>query len=166
METGEKRQICLRINSKEYKVEVSANESLLDVIREKLRLTGTKKGCEEGECGSCTVLMDGEPILSCMRLAIDCEGYDITTIEGLADARTGELHILQKAFVENGGIQCGFCTPGMILAAKALLDKNLSPTDEVIREALNGNICRCTGYMGIINSVKAAADVMRGERRK
>ena len=162
---GTSKIIQLTVNAKKYKVEVSANETLIDVLREKLKLTGTKKGCDQGECGSCTVLVGGEPLLSCMLLAIECDGFDITTIEGLANPKTGELHILQKSFIENGGIQCGFCTPGVILAAKALLDKNISPTDEEIREAINGNICRCTGYMGIVNSIKAAAGAIRQERR-
>jgi carbon-monoxide dehydrogenase small subunit len=167
MERGDTtRVVGLTVNSREYTTEVNANETLADVLREKLQLTGTKKGCEQGECGSCTVLINGEPVLSCMLLAIECEGVDITTIEGLSNPKTGELHILQKAFIENGGIQCGFCTPSMILAAKALLDRNLSPTDEEIREAINGSICRCTGYMGIIASIKVAAEGLRKERRQ
>jgi carbon-monoxide dehydrogenase small subunit len=163
---GTTKAIQLTVNDKKCKVEVGANETLLDVLREKLLLTGAKKGCDQGECGTCTVLVDGEPLLSCMLLAIECEGVAISTIEGLANPKTGELHALQKAFIDNGGIQCGFCTPGMILAAKALLERNGSPTDEEIREAIDGNICRCTGYMGIVTSIKAAAEVIRQERRQ
>lgn len=163
---GENKRIALTVNDNLYEVEVHPNETLLDVLREQLFLTGTKKGCDEGECGSCTVLIDGEPLLSCMLLAIECDGVAITTIEGLQDSKTGELHPLQRAFIDNAGIQCGFCTPGMILAAKALLDKNSSPTEEEIREAINGNICRCTGYVGIVNSIKAAARAQERERRQ
>ena len=158
---GETTSLRLKVNTKEYKLEVSASETMVEVLREKLGLKGTKSGCEEGECGACTILVNGEPKPSCILLAIECEGLDITTIEGLADPKTGELHPLQKAFIENGGVQCGFCSPGMILAAKALLDRNSSPSDLEIREAINGNICRCTGYAGIINSIKAAAEVIR-----
>ncbi|MBI4595435.1 MAG: (2Fe-2S)-binding protein [Candidatus Tectomicrobia bacterium] len=147
-------------------VEVGANETLLDVLRERLYLTGTKKGCDAGECGACTILADGKPMLSCLLLAIDCEGKDILTIEGMADPRTGELHPIQKAFIENNGLQCGFCTPAMILSAQALLSANISPTEEEIREAIDGNICRCTGYVGIVNSIKAAAEQMRKQRRQ
>ena len=157
--------VQLTVNSKEYKVEVNANETLLDVLREKLRLTGTKKGCDAGECGACTVLVDGQPMLSCLLLAIDCGGKDILTIEGMANPKTGELHPIQRAFIEHDGLQCGFCTPAMILSAQALLSTNISPTEEEIREAIDGNICRCTGYVGIIKSISAAAEEMRKQGR-
>jgi carbon-monoxide dehydrogenase small subunit len=157
---GEK-VVQLTVNSKEYKVEVNANETLLDVLREELGLTGAKNGCDAGECGACTILLDGKPVSSCLLLAIECEGKDILTIEGLADPRTGELHPIQKAFIDNYAVQCGFCTPGIILTAKALLDKNKSPTQEEIREAVNGHICRCTGYIDIFKAISAAAENIR-----
>lgn len=163
---GTKRIQRLTVNAKEWEVEVAANETLLDVLRERLRLTGTKKGCDAGECGACTILVDGKPMLSCLLLAIDCEGKDILTIEGMADPKTGELHPIQKAFIEHNGLQCGFCTPAMILSAQALLNTNISPTEEEIREAIDGNICRCTGYVGIVNSITAAAEQMRKQRRQ
>jgi carbon-monoxide dehydrogenase small subunit len=163
---GEK-VVQLTVNSKEYKVEVNANETLLDVLREELGLTGAKNGCDAGECGACTILLDGKPVSSCLLLAIECEGKDILTIEGLADPRTGELHPIQKAFIDNYAVQCGFCTPGIILTAKALLDKNKSPTQEEIREAVNGHICRCTGYIDIFKAISAAAEnIGKGGGRK
>ena len=163
---GEK-VVQLTVNSKEYKVEVNANETLLDVLREELGLTGTKNGCDAGECGACTILLDGKPVSSCLLLAIECEGKDILTIEGLADPRTGELHPLQKAFIDNHAVQCGFCTPGIILTAKALLDKNKSPTQEEIMEAINGHICRCCGYISISKAISAAAEnIRKGGGRK
>jgi len=148
----------LNVNGEDHDVEVGANETLVKVLHEKLGLTGTKVGCESGECGACTVLIDGEPVSSCLTLAIDCEGRKIFTIEGLADPETGQLHPIQEAFIENFGFQCGYCTPGFILVAKALLDKKAGGklTDEEIREAIAGNICRCGDYMGIIQSIKAA----------
>ena len=155
--------VKLTVNSKEYKVEVNANETLLDVLREELGLTGAKNGCDAGECGACTILMDGKPVSSCLLLAIECEGKDILTIEGLADPRTGELHPIQKAFIDNYAVQCGFCTPGIILTAKALLDNNPSPTQEEIREAVNGHICRCCGYISIFKAISAAAENIRKE---
>ena len=156
--------VQLTINSQEYSVTVSPNETLLDVLREKLDLTGTKNGCDAGECGACTVLIDGKPMSSCLLLAIDCEGKDILTIEGMADPITGELHPIQKAFIDHHGVQCGFCTPGMILVAKALLDKNKTPTEEEVREEINGNICRCSDYVSIVESILAAAGELRRER--
>lgn len=158
---GTRKILQLTVNAKKWELEVGANETLLDVLREKLRLTGTKRGCDSGECGACTVLVDGQPMLSCLLLAIDCGGKDILTIEGLANPQTGELHPIQKAFIEHDGLQCGFCTPAMILSAQALLNANTSPTEEEIREAIDGNICRCTGYVGIIKSIAAAAGEMR-----
>jgi carbon-monoxide dehydrogenase small subunit len=151
----------MRINGQDSEIEVRPNELLVDVLRERLGLTGTKIGCEAGDCGACTVLIDGKPTLSCLTLAIECEGKEIMTIEGVGDAVKGELHPLQKAFVKHYGVQCGFCTPAMILTAKAFLDKNPNPKEEEIREAINGVICRCTGYMQIVESILAAAEEMR-----
>ena len=157
----------LTINDKEWEVEVDANETLLDVLREKLRLTGTKNGCDAGECGACTVLVDGQPMLSCLLLAIECGGKDILTIEGMANPETGELHPIQKAFIDNYAVQCGFCTPGIIMTTKALLDKNASPTQKEIREAVNSHICRCTGYLDIFKAISAAAEnIGKGGGRK
>jgi len=154
--------IHMVVNGQDREIEVRSNELLADVLRERLGLTGTKIGCEAGECGACTVLINGKPTLSCLTLAIECEGKEILTIEGIGDAAKGELHPLQKAFVEHYGVQCGFCTPAMILTAKALLDKNPNPVDEEIREAINGVICRCTGYMQIVESILAAAEEIKG----
>jgi len=156
-----KKSLKFIVNGVEAILEVKTNETLANVLREKLDLTGTKIGCDAGECGACTVLIDGEPIVSCLTLAIDCEGKDIMTIEGLADQSTGELHPIQKAFIENHGAQCGFCTPGVIMSSKTLLDKNQNPSRLEIREALNGHICRCTGYVSIVDSVSAAAEMMK-----
>ena len=152
------RVVTLHINGKTCSLHMEANEILLNVIRDRLNLTGTKYGCGIGECGSCTVLADGLPILSCQTLAISMEGKQITTIEGIG--RPGALHPLQEAFIDEGAIQCGFCTPGMILAAKALLDRNPDPSNEEIKDALRGNFCRCTGYVNIIKAVRAAAEQM------
>ena len=157
------RPITLTVNGEEYKVKVGITDTLAHILREKLGLTGTKTICNEnGECGACTVLMDGEPVLSCLTLAIECEGKNILTIEGLADPFTGELHAIQKAFVDYSGMQCGMCTPGMILVSKALLDSNPNPTEDEIREALAGNICRCGNYKRITECVLAAAASIRG----
>ena len=134
---------------------------MVEVLREKLGLTGTKIGCNRGECGACTVLIDGEATLSCLTLAIECEGKEVLTIEGLEDPKTRELDPIQTAFMENFGIQCGFCTPGMVMSAKALLNKNPNPSEEEIKEGIQGNLCRCTGYKQIIESILAAAEKMR-----
>jgi carbon-monoxide dehydrogenase small subunit len=143
----------LRVNGEDHRVSFAPYKTLLEVLREDLGLTGTKHGCELGECGACAVLVDGEPILSCLSLGLDATGREITTIEGLAeDAR---LHPLQAAFADHGGSQCGYCTPGILLTAKALLDRIDKPTREQIREALSGNLCRCTGYQQIFESVEA-----------
>lgn len=150
-----KRRIELRINGEIYELEVEPRSTLLKVIREILGLTGTKCGCERGECGSCTVLMNGLPVNSCLVLAVEAEGSDILTIEGLS--KDGTLHILQKNFVEYGAIQCGFCTPGMIMTAKALLDTNHRPTEEEVRQYIAGNFCRCTGYDKIVKSILSSA---------
>lgn len=157
-----KRIIRMVINGKDREIEVRPNELLVDLLRERLGLTGTKTGCEAGDCGACTVLINGEPILSCLTLAIDCHEKEILTIEGLGDADKGELHPLQRSFVEHYGVQCGFCTPAMILVAKSLLDKNPNPDEREIREAINGVICRCTGYVQIVESIQAAAKSASG----
>jgi carbon-monoxide dehydrogenase small subunit len=149
----------LRVNGEEQPVSFAPYKTLLEVLREDLNLTGTKHGCELGECGACAVLVDGQPLLSCLELAVQCEGRDIQTIEGLANGT--ELHPLQAAFADHGGSQCGYCTSGMVMTAKALLDKEPAPSRERIREALAGNLCRCTGYQQIWESVEAAARALR-----
>jgi carbon-monoxide dehydrogenase small subunit len=151
--------LTLTVNSVTYTINVEPNRTLVDVLRDVLGLTGTKKSCNEGECGACTVLMDGKPVASCLMLAVDAQNRTITTIEGLADGE--DLHPLQVSFVKNGGIQCGFCTPGMIMSAKALLDENPDPTPLQVRTGISGNLCRCTGYQQIVDSVMAAAKAMR-----
>ena len=155
------KEIELTVNGQTYRLIVPPHRTLLEVIREELGLTGTKEGCGLGECGACTVLMDGQAVNSCLVLAAEADGSRITTIEGLADG--DRLHPFQQAFVDHGGLQCGFCTPGMILAAKALLDKNPHPGEEEIKQGISGNLCRCTGYTKIIESIKAAADSMGGK---
>jgi carbon-monoxide dehydrogenase small subunit len=149
----------LRVNGEELPVSFAPYKTLLEVLREDLNLTGTKHGCELGECGACAVLVDGEPLLSCLELAVECEGRDIRTVEGLA--RGGELHPLQAAFADLGGSQCGYCTSGMLMTAKALLDKEPAPSRERIKEAIAGNLCRCTGYQQIWESIEEAARRMR-----
>ncbi len=151
-----KSLIHLTINDKEYEVAVQPNQTLVDMLRYELRLTGTKKGCGTGDCGSCTVIMDGKPVNSCLVLAAQANGSKITTIEGL-ESEEG-LHPIQKAFVEKGAIQCGFCSPGMILSSKNLLDRNPKPTEDEIRRAISGNLCRCTGYQKIIEAVKSVTE--------
>jgi len=151
-----RKKIEITVNGQSYRLEVEPRTTLLDVIRYGLGLTGTKAGCEKGECGTCTVIMDNRPVNSCLVLAVEADGSEILTIEGLA---TGEkLHSLQKSFVEMGAIQCGFCTPGMILVAKALLDKNPKPTEGEIRQAIAGNLCRCTGYDKIVKAIQKVSD--------
>ncbi len=154
--------ITLTVNGEEHDLQTVPTETLADALREKLGLTGTKIMCNEGECGACTVLMDGKPVSSCLILAVECEGKDILTIEGLADPATGELHPIQKTFVERSGMQCGICTSGMILTAKALLDETPNPSEDEVREALAGNICRCGNYKRITECVLAAAEMMPG----
>jgi len=151
--------IVLKVNGKEYRLEVKPNEILLNVLRDRLHLTGTKYGCGIGECGACIVLRNGKAIASCQTLAVSQDGQEITTIEGLA--KDGKLHPLQETFVEEGAVQCGFCTSGMILSAKALLDSNPSPTTEEVKDAIRGNLCRCTGYVNIVRAIKVAAEKMR-----
>jgi carbon-monoxide dehydrogenase small subunit len=146
--------ISFRLNNDDFSLEVQDHWTLLHLLREELGLTGTKEGCGSGECGACTVIIDGSAINACLYFAAEIDGKNVLTIEGLA-APDGTLHPLQQAFVEKGGIQCGFCSPGMILAAKALLDENPNPSEEEIKHALAGNLCRCTGYAQIIDSVKS-----------
>lgn len=155
-------RLTATVNGKPVDIDVPPNRRLVDLLREDLGLTGTKEGCGEGECGACTVLVNGRPVNSCLVLAPEVSGCEITTIEGLA--QNGRLHPLQEAFLEAGAVQCGFCTPGMILAAKALLDVNPNPDDEAIKTAISGNLCRCTGYAKIVAAVRlAAAKLARGE---
>jgi len=153
-----KQVIRLVVNGETYEVIVKASETLPDVLRDKLRLTGTKEGCDTGKCGACTVLIDGQAVRSCLTLAVSVEDKEITTIEGLAKGE--ELHPLQQAFIEQGALQCGFCTPGMILTAKAFLDENPTPTEDEVKEAIAGNICRCTGYSSIVEAIQEAAVAM------
>ncbi|MCC6037838.1 MAG: (2Fe-2S)-binding protein [Armatimonadetes bacterium] len=152
--------VTLRVNGKVYKLQLEPRVTLLDALRNHLNLTGTKKVCDRGECGACTVLMDGKPVYSCMMLAVDAEGHDIVTIEGLA--KDGKLHPVQEAFVEHDALQCGFCTPGFIMAAVGLLNQNKAPSPEDVKKALAGNICRCGVYPRILAAVLDAAKRMRG----
>ncbi|MBU3188195.1 (2Fe-2S)-binding protein [Clostridium bowmanii] len=144
----------LKINGKQCSIDVDPSKRLLDVIREDLKLTGTKEGCSEGECGACTVIMNGKAVNSCMLLAVQARESDLITVEGLE--KDGELDELQKAFIEKGAVQCGFCTPGMLMSLKALLMQNPNPSDDEIRIAIEGNLCRCTGYVKIVEAVKEA----------
>lgn len=148
-------RIQLTVNGELEQVDVPSNMTLLGMLREKLTLTGTKNGCTAGECGACTVLIDGEPVNSCMILAVECDGAMITTVEGLP--QDGKLDPIQDTLIAAGGVQCGFCIPGVLISSRALLDRNPNPTDEEIRLALVGNLCRCTGYVRIIEAVKQAA---------
>lgn len=156
-----KQEIELKVNGELVKVQVEPRRTLLEVLRENLGLTGTKESCNKGDCGACTVLINGKPVLSCLSLAIEAQGKDILTIEGLAKGY--ELHPIQQAFVDHGAIQCGFCTPGMIMSAKALLDKNPNPTEGEIRDGISGNICRCTGYLKIVEAIQEAAKTIGGK---
>jgi carbon-monoxide dehydrogenase small subunit len=155
-----KQHYTLKINGETYDTDAEPSESLLDVLRENLYLTGTKKGCNEAECGSCTVMLDGRPVVSCLVLIGDARGKEIVTIEGLSS--DGRPHPIQSQMVNRGGIQCGYCTPGIIMSAYALLQETLNPTDEEIKFAICGNICRCTGYNKIVEAVQAAASDLRG----
>ncbi len=149
-------EATLTVNGTPYPVEIEPDRSLLTVLRDELGLTGTKEGCDDSECGACMVMIDGKPVNSCSFLALQADGREITTIEGLAPG--GELHPLQRAFLAEGGVQCGFCTPGMLISAAALLRRSPHPTEEDVRVALSGNLCRCTGYQGITNAVLRAAE--------
>jgi carbon-monoxide dehydrogenase small subunit len=153
------RIVRLNVNNENYEVIVRPRESLLDVLRNKLDLTGTKEGCNEGDCGACTVIMDGRAVNACLVLAVEAEGRKIMTIEGLSQGP--DLHPLQQSFIRHGGYQCGYCTPGMLMSAKAFLDRNPDPTDEEIRRGISGNLCRCTGYAKIVESIREAARMMR-----
>ncbi len=146
----------MTVNGQVVEVPVSATDTLATVLRENLGLTGTKIGCEEGECGACTVLVDGLAVNSCLYLAMKAHGKTIRTVEGLA--KNGQLHPLQQAFIDHGAVQCGYCTPGMLLSAVALLEQNPHPTDDEIRRAISGNLCRCTGYIKIIDAIRAVAE--------
>jgi len=151
-------EIVLKVNGTNYKVAVEPQRTLVEVLRETLGLTGTKKSCSEGECGACTVLMDGKPATSCLILALDAQGKEITTIEGLSEGE--KLHPIQEAFLKHAAIQCGFCTPGMVMSAKAFLDENPKPTATEVRKAISGNLCRCTGYQQIVDAILAASQTM------
>jgi aerobic carbon-monoxide dehydrogenase small subunit len=153
-------KINVKINGGLEQVEVPSNMTLLTMLREKLAMTGTKNGCAAGECGACTILMNGEPVNSCMVLAVEADGAELITVEGLA--HEGELEVIQKTIIDKGGVQCGFCTPGVLISAKALLMRNPNPSEADIREALVGNLCRCTGYVRIIEAVQAAAGQQKG----
>ncbi len=147
--------VTLQVNETGYAVEIEADRTLLSVLRGELGLTGSKEGCDDSECGACMVLVDGQPVNSCSYLALQADGREVTTVEGLAAGTT--LHPLQQAFLDHGGVQCGFCTPGMLISATALLAANPDPTDDEIRAGLSGNLCRCTGYVGIVAAVRSAA---------
>jgi carbon-monoxide dehydrogenase small subunit len=153
----------LTVNGVTHEIESALLTPLLDVLREELGITGPKAGCHQGGCGACTVLVDGEPVLSCLTLALECQGRAVQTIEGVA--RGPELHPLQAAFADHGGSQCGYCTPGVVMTAKALLDRNPSPTQQEIKEATAGNLCRCTGYNQITEAIEDAAARLREEKR-
>jgi len=151
-----KHILQLHVNGETYEVLTEIHKTLLEVLREDIGLTGTKRGCDLGACGACTVLIDGKPHLSCLTLAVDVQGKEVLTIEGLS--HNGDLHPLQKAFIEKGAIQCGFCTPGMILAAKAFLDEQPHPSEEEVKRAISGNLCRCTGYGKIVEAILTASE--------
>ncbi len=159
MQTHMKSPTTFTVNGRTIRVEIEPHKTLLDVLRDDLDLTGTKCGCETGECGACTVLLDGKAVLSCLTLAVTADGKNIVTIEGLSEGEA--LHPLQSAFIEHGAIQCGYCTPGMILSANSLLNDNPNPTPEEIKKALSGNLCRCTGYQKVIEAVEDAAKRIR-----
>ena len=151
-----KQTLSFTLNGEPIELEIESHLTLLQLLRDKLELTGTKEGCGMGECGACTILLDGKTVNSCILPAMEVDGKSVTTIEGLSDAQ-GNLHPIQKAFIEYGAVQCGFCSPGMVLSAKALLDENPKPTEEEIRHGIAGNLCRCTGYLQIVQAIKAAS---------
>jgi len=154
-----KQLMEFKVNGEHYEVAVKPNRTLLEVLREDLGLTGTKVGCNQGDCGSCTVLLDGKAVCSCLTLAVEAQGKEIITIEGLAS--NGQLHPIQQAFIDYFAVQCGYCTPGMIISAKALLDENPDPTEDEVRHALQGNLCRCTGYVKIVEAILAVKARMK-----
>ncbi len=156
-----KQLIKLKVNGDEYEIAVAPWKTLNEVLRKELNLTGTKLGCGTGDCGACTVLVDGKAVNSCLTLAVEVQGKEITTIEGLAESED-KLHPIQESFIEKGAVQCGFCTPGMIMTTKYFLENNPSPTVEEIKKALDGNLCRCTGYVKIIDAIQDAAKKMKG----
>lgn len=155
--------VTFTVNGERETIDIPVHKTLLQTLREELVLTGTKNGCAAGECGACTVLLNGEPVNSCLVLAIECQDAEIVTIEGLAD--DGQLHPLQQTLIDAGGVQCGFCIPGVLISARALLDRNPSPTEQDIREALVGNLCRCTGYVRIIEGIREASRLAQAEGR-
>ncbi len=152
--------IKVTVNDRLYELQVDPELRLVDLLRDELGLTGTKEGCGKGECGACTIIMNGKTVNSCMVLAFQADGSEILTIEGMGDGE--ELHPIQEAFIRQGAVQCGYCTPGMVLSAKAILDKNPNPSEEEIRKGISGNLCRCTGYQKIVDAIKDAAEVMGG----
>ncbi len=154
--------IALRVNGEQYELSIPPWRTLLEVLREELGLTGAKRSCQEGQCGACTVLIDNRPVNSCLYLAVEAQEKEIVTIEGLADPASG-LHPVQKAFVEHGGVQCGFCSPGLILAVKSFLDRNPNPSEDEVRSAIVGHLCRCTGYFQIVQAILAAAHELRAK---
>ena len=164
MEQEEKQylKVRLKVNGEEHELRVEPQETLLEVVRNRLGLTGTKLSCDMEVCGACTVLLDGKPVSSCTTLAFEARGKEVLTIEGVSQDR--KLHPIQEAFIEKGGLQCGFCTPGMILTAKAFLEENPDPTGEEVKEYMHGNLCRCTGYEMIVESILAAAEKMGGKK--
>lgn len=149
------KRICFNLNGENLNIDIEDNLTLLKLLRERLNMTGTKEGCGQGDCGACTVLVNGKAVNSCIFLAVNIDGASVVTIEGLE--KNGQLDVIQQSFVDNGAVQCGFCIPGMVLSAKALLDVNDNPSDEDIKRSISGNLCRCTGYVRIIESIKAAA---------
>jgi len=160
MKKSAKRLISITINGQELELAVSPNRTLLELLREDLMLTGTKEGCDDGVCGTCTVLLDGSPVRSCLLLAVEAENREVTTIEGMSEGE--KLHPIQQAFIDHGAIQCGYCTPGMVLTAKALLDRNPAPSAHEIKTAISGNFCRCTGYNRIVAAIGSVRQDEKG----